>query len=82
MPIFIHQVSVAQVGDAGAADLAEPREGSRIRRLDPIADALERRAVNQMAEKHLAHEDRRPLRVEGRRFERDNGRRRDPARIC
>ena len=45
LPIFVHQVSVAQVGDAGAADLAEPREGSRIRRLaqnnvDPIADAL------------------------------------------
>src|SRR5271165_3158680 len=56
LPIFVHQVSVAQVGDAGAADLAEPREGSRIRRLaqndvDPIADALERRAVMRRAEK-------------------------------
>ena len=55
-PILVHEGPVAQVSYARAADLAEPAEGCRIGRLaqndvDPIADALERRAVVRRAEK-------------------------------
>ena len=49
-PILVEQVAEAQVGDAGAADLAEPGEGAAIgdfadRRFDPRADALQRGAM-------------------------------------
>src|SRR5208337_600684 len=56
LPVLVQEVSVAQVGDAGAPDLAQPPEGGDVGRLaendvNPIADPLERRAVMRRPEK-------------------------------
>ena len=60
-PVLVEQVAVAQVGDAGAAQPAQARERRGIgrraqQRVDPLAGALERRAVVRGAEEdHVAH---------------------------
>jgi hypothetical protein len=56
LPVLIHEVPVAKIGHAGAADLAEAPEGGGIGRLaehdvDPGAKPLERRAVVGRSEK-------------------------------
>src|SRR5258705_5245293 len=54
-PVFVEQVAVAKIGDAGAPQHAEPRKRRRVRaspheRLQPVAAALERRAMMRRAE--------------------------------
>ena len=56
LPVLVQEGAVAQVGDAGAAHLAEPAEGGGVKRLaedhiDPIADPFERRAMVGRSEK-------------------------------
>ncbi len=65
LPVLVEQVAVAQVGDAGAAQLAQARERRRVGRgaeqqVDPVAAALERRAVVRRAEEDEVVEARRP----------------------
>ena len=67
MPVLVEHVAEAQVGDAGAADLPEPRERRAVaadaeQHVDPVAAALERRAVVRRAEADQRAQLRAPAR--------------------
>ena len=65
VPVRIEHVAVAQVGDAGAAQLAQPGEGRAVGgaaedHVDPVAGPLQRRAVVRRAQEDDAFQAIRP----------------------
>ena len=64
-PVLVEQKAVAQVGDAGAAHLAQPGKRCRVgcgaqHDVDPVAGAFERRAVVRRAQADQIVHPRRP----------------------
>ena len=64
-PVFIQQIAVPQVGDAGAANSGEPEEGRRVwtelqNHVYPVASAFQRRPVVRRAEKDESGQTARP----------------------
>jgi hypothetical protein len=50
LPVFVEQIAIPQVGDAGTAELTKTSEGCRVRaeteaEVDPIASSLQQCAV-------------------------------------